>query len=66
MTATSELKDGALTFAFKHKCAILKVELENISKKEPLSINYCYLSQDQRWTMLSFHRILLSEAVSHV
>ena len=33
MTATSELKDGALTFAFKHKCAILKVELENISKK---------------------------------
>lgn len=31
MTATSELKDGALTFAFKHKCAILKVELENIS-----------------------------------
>ena len=33
MTATSELKDGALTFAFKHNCAILKVELENISKK---------------------------------
>lgn len=33
MTATSELKDGALTFAFKHKCAILKVELENISSK---------------------------------
>lgn len=33
MTSTSELKDGALTFAFKHNCAILKVELENISKK---------------------------------
>ena len=33
MTATSELKDGALTFAFKHKCAILKVDLENISSK---------------------------------
>ena len=33
MTATSELKDGALTFAFKHKCAILKVDLKNISSK---------------------------------
>lgn len=33
MTATSEIKDGALTFAFTHKCAILKVDLENISSK---------------------------------
>ena len=29
MTATSELTDGALSFAFKHKCAILRVTIQN-------------------------------------
>lgn len=29
MTATSELTDGALSFAFKHKCAILRVTVQN-------------------------------------
>lgn len=29
MTATSELIDGALSFAFKHKCAILRVTVQN-------------------------------------
>lgn len=43
MTATSELKAGALTFAFEHKCAIIKVELENISSKGT-SVNKLILS----------------------
>ena len=29
MTADSELKDNVLTFAFKHKCAILRVKIQN-------------------------------------
>lgn len=29
MTATSKLTDGALSFAFKHKCAILRVTVQN-------------------------------------
>lgn len=29
MTATSELKDGALSFAFKHNCAILRLKCVN-------------------------------------
>lgn len=29
MTAPSELTDGALSFAFKHKCAILRVTIQN-------------------------------------
>ncbi len=29
MTATSELTDGVLSFAFKHKCAILRVTIQN-------------------------------------
>lgn len=29
MTATSELTDGALSFAFKHKCAILRLSVKN-------------------------------------
>lgn len=34
MTATSELKDGALSFAFKHNCAILRLKCINHYEKE--------------------------------
>lgn len=33
MTATSELKDGALSFAFKHNCAILRLKCMNYTQK---------------------------------
>lgn len=35
MTATSDLKDGALSFAFKHNCAILRLKCMNY-KDEPV------------------------------
>lgn len=33
MTATSDLKDGALSFAFKHNCAILRLNCMNYTQK---------------------------------
>lgn len=33
MTATSELKEGMLSFAFKHNCAILRLKCVNYEKK---------------------------------
>lgn len=53
MTATSELTDGALSFAFKHKCAILRLSVKNgdLSGKTPvkqveLIINDSSISSD--------------------
>ncbi|MGM9791977.1 MAG: hypothetical protein ACI3Y4_06195 [Candidatus Cryptobacteroides sp.] len=53
MTATSELTDGALSFAFKHKCAILRLSVINgdSSGKTPvkqveLMINDSSISSD--------------------
>lgn len=34
MTATSELKEGMLSFAFKHNCAILRLKCVNYTEKE--------------------------------
>ena len=49
MTATSELKDGALSFAFKHNCAILRLKCVNNTKnrvsKVRLSIGKAQVSQ---------------------
>lgn len=49
MTATSELKDGALSFAFKHNCAILRLMCVNNTKnrvsKVRLSIGKAQVSQ---------------------
>lgn len=49
MTATSELKDGALSFAFKHNCAILRLKCVNNTinrvSKVRLSIGKAQVSQ---------------------
>lgn len=49
MTATSDLKDGALSFAFKHNCAILRLKCVNNTKnrvsKVRLSIGKAQVSQ---------------------
>lgn len=54
MTATSELKDGALSFAFKHNCAILRLKCVNY---EPKSVNTL---------ILSFTNALLSDKFGNV
>lgn len=40
MTATSELKEGMLSFAFKHNCAILRLKCVNYTEEE---VNYVIL-----------------------
>lgn len=40
MTATSELKEGILSFAFKHNCAILRLKCVNYTEEE---VNYVIL-----------------------
>lgn len=54
MTATSELKEGALSFAFKHNCAILRLKCVNY---EPKSV---------RTLILSFTNALLSDRFGNV
>ena len=57
MTATSELKDGALSFAFKHNCAILRLKCINHYEKEisKLKLNFecAKLSEEFASTCLS-------------
>ena len=42
MTATSELKDGALSFAFKHNCAILRLKCVNHTIKPVSKVKLCF------------------------
>lgn len=57
MTATSELKEGALSFAFKHNCAILRLKCINHYKKEisklELDFECAKLSEEFASTCLS-------------
>ena len=39
MTATSELTDGALSFAFKHKCAIIRLSVKSNDSSYRTSVN---------------------------
>ncbi|MGN0189282.1 MAG: hypothetical protein ACI395_07185 [Candidatus Cryptobacteroides sp.] len=39
MTATSELTDGALSFAFKHKCAIIRLSVKSNDSYSKTSVN---------------------------
>ena len=54
MTATSDLKDGALSFAFKHNCAILRLKCVNY-KNEPV-----------KYLKLGFTNALLSDKFGNV
>lgn len=54
MTATSDLKDGALSFAFKHNCAILRLKCVNY-KNEPV-----------KYLKLGFINALLSDKFGNV
>ena len=54
MTATSELKNGALLFAFKHNCAILRLKCVNY-KNEPV-----------KYLKLGFTNALLSDKFGNV
>ncbi len=42
MTATSELKEGALSFAFKHNCAILRLKCVNHTIKPVSKVKLCF------------------------
>ena len=42
MTATSELKDGALSFAFKHNCAILRLKCVNYTVNPVSKVKLCF------------------------
>ena len=42
MTATSELKDGALSFAFKHNCAILRLKCVNHTINPVSKVKLCF------------------------
>ena len=42
MTATSELKEGALLFAFKHNCAILRLKCVNHTIKPVSKVKLCF------------------------
>lgn len=42
MTATSELKEGALSFAFKHNCAILRLKCVNHTIKLVSKVKLCF------------------------
>lgn len=42
MTATSELKDGALSFAFEHNCAILRLKCVNHTIKPVSKVKLCF------------------------
>lgn len=57
MTATSELKEGALSFAFKHNCAILRLKCINHYEKEISKLNLDFecakLSEEFASTCLS-------------
>ncbi len=42
MTATSELKEGALSFAFKHNCAILRLKCVNHTIRPVSKVKLCF------------------------
>lgn len=42
MTATSELKEGALSFAFKHNCAILRLKCVNHTINPVSKVKLCF------------------------
>lgn len=42
MTATSELKEGVLSFAFKHNCAILRLKCVNHTIKPVSKVKLCF------------------------